>query len=150
VSEFFEFEQDFVASLRCIPMRIRFKLDTCGVKLKLHQWNVLTQDDRRQLLDRPCESDVETQAYRAFLQALILARSGEVASLLAIEANPDWLNVSEIPASVLEKAESVGETVLTQQWASLSPLQRFALIKLSRSGHENSNFRPALEEFGLV
>jgi hypothetical protein len=150
VSEFFEFEQDFVASLRCIPMQVRFKLDTCGVKLKLHQWNVLTQDDRQQLLDRLCESEAEIQAYRAFLQELILARSGEVASLLAIEADPDWLNVSQIPDSVLEKAESVGETVLLKQWAELKPLQRFALIKLSRSGHENSNFRPALEEFGLV
>jgi hypothetical protein len=150
VSEFFEFEQDFVASLRCIPMQVRFKLDTCGVKLKLHQWNVLTQGDRQQLLDRPCESDSETQAYREFLQALILARSGEVASLLEISADPDWLKASQIPDSVLEKAESVGETVLVKQWEDLKPLQRFALIKLSRSGHENSNFRPALEEFGLV
>jgi hypothetical protein len=150
MSEFFEFEQDFVASLRCIPMQVRFKLDTCGVKLKLHQWNVLTQDDRQQLLDRFCESAAETQAYREFLQALILARSGEVASLLEVEADPDWLNASQIPDSVLEKAESVGETVGVQQWEGLKPLQRFALIKLSRSGHENSNFRPALEEFGLV
>ncbi len=150
MSEFFEFEQDFVASLRCIPMQVRFKLDTCGVKLKLHQWNVLTQDDRLQLLDRSCESDCEIQAYRVFLQELILARSGEVASLLAIDANPAWLNVLEIPASVLEKSESVGETVALEQWADLKALQRFALIKLSRSGHENSNFRPALEEFGLV
>jgi hypothetical protein len=150
VSEFFEFEQDFVASLRCIPMQVRFKLDTCGVKLKLHQWNVLTQDDRQQLLDRSCEGLANVQAYRAFLQALILARSGEVASLLEISADPDWLNVSQIPDSVLEKAKSVGETVLVKQWEDLKPLQRFALIKLSRSGHENSNFRPALEEFGLV
>ncbi len=150
MSEFFEFEQDFVASLRCIPMQVRFKLDTCGVKLKLHQWNVLTQDDRQQLLDRSCESDAEIQAYRAFLQELILARSGEVASLLAIDTNPDWLNGSQIPDSVLEKTESVGETVLAKQWTELKPLQRFALIKLSRSGHENSNFRPALQEFGLV
>ncbi len=150
MSEFFEFEQDFVASLRCIPMQVRFKLDTCGVKLKLHQWNVLTQDDRVQLLDRSCETLAEAQVYRKFLQELILARSGEVASLLSIETDPDWLNDSQIPNSVMEKATSVGETVLIQQWAELRPLQRFALIKLSRSGHENSNFRPALEEFGLV
>ncbi len=150
MSEFFEFEQDFVASLRCIPMQVRFKLDTCGVKLKLHQWNVLNQDDRLQLVDRPCDSLAEVAAYRVFLQALILERSGEVASLLAIDADPDWLNVAQIPASVLEKATSVGETIGIKQWAELKPLQRFALIKLSRSGHENSNFRPALEEFGLI
>jgi hypothetical protein len=37
-----------------------------------------------------------------------------------------------------------------EQWAALSPLQRFALIKLSRSSHENSNFLPALKEFQLA
>jgi hypothetical protein len=31
----------------------------------------------------------------------------------------------------------------------LTPLQRFALIKLTRSQHENNNFLPALIEFGL-
>jgi hypothetical protein len=40
--------------------------------------------------------------------------------------------------------------VTLQQWASLTPLQRFALIKLSRSSHEDKNFLPALKEFHLV
>ncbi|MEN9210118.1 MAG: nitrate reductase associated protein [Thermostichus sp. DG02_2_bins_29] len=34
-------------------------------------------------------------------------------------------------------------------WKNLEDLQRFALIKLSRSNHENKNFLPALQEFGL-
>ncbi|NVN38861.1 nitrate reductase associated protein, partial [Komagataeibacter swingsii] len=29
----------------------------------------------------------------------------------------------------------------------LSVLQRFALLKLTRPGHENQNFEPALREF---
>jgi len=36
---FFDFEADFVLSLRCIPMIVRYKLDTYGVKLKLAHWN---------------------------------------------------------------------------------------------------------------
>ncbi|MGC8805994.1 MAG: nitrate reductase associated protein [Thiomonas sp.] len=36
-----------------------------------------------------------------------------------------------------------------QSWADLSALQRYTLFKLTRSGHENRNFRLALEEFGL-
>ncbi|MDA0674030.1 MAG: hypothetical protein O3C67_10055, partial [Cyanobacteria bacterium] len=36
-----------------------------------------------------------------------------------------------------------------EQGAGLIPLQRFALIKLSRPGHENRNFLPACQEFGL-
>ncbi len=100
--------------------------------------------------DRACVSGAEIQAYRSFLEALILARSGEVASELAIDPEPPWLNDLVIPDSVMEKAESVGAVLLGSQWARLDPLRRFALIKLSRSNHENANFRLALEEFGLV
>ncbi|MHC5830222.1 MAG: nitrate reductase associated protein, partial [Nostoc sp.] len=32
----------------------------------------------------------------------------------------------------------------------LTPLQRFALIKLSRAGHENKNFPTAIAEFHLL
>jgi len=35
IADFFQFEADFVDSLRCIPMQVRFKLATCGIKLKL-------------------------------------------------------------------------------------------------------------------
>ncbi|NEQ62650.1 MAG: nitrate reductase associated protein, partial [Moorea sp. SIO4A1] len=34
--------------------------------------------------------------------------------------------------------------------AELTPIQRFALIKLTRPSHENKNFLPALKEFQLV
>jgi hypothetical protein len=36
------------------------------------------------------------------------------------------------------------------QWAALTPLQRFALIKLTRDNHDNVNFAPAMREFGLA
>lgn len=42
--DFFAFEADFVVSLGCIPMRVRYKLDTCGIKLKLPQWHQLTSN----------------------------------------------------------------------------------------------------------
>lgn len=150
MTQFFQFESDFVESLRCIPMQVRLKLDTCGVKLKLSQWNHFNQDDRQHLVEMPCETSREAESYRNFLHQLILERTGTTASDLAIAPHPDWLNPSEIPTSVQEKAQEVGTTLSMQQWHSLTPLQRFALIKLSRSGHENSNFLPALKEFELV
>ena len=44
---FFEFEADFVDSWRCIPMQVRYKLDTCGIKLKLAEWNQMNQTNRK-------------------------------------------------------------------------------------------------------
>jgi hypothetical protein len=146
---FFQFEADFVEALRCIPMQVRLKLDTCGVKLKLAQWNHFNQDDRLQLVEMPCETGDEVQAYRQFLHQLILERTGTEATDLTIDPAPPWLDTA-IPESVQEKVQEVGATLNPQQWQSLAPLQRFALIKLSRSGHENHNFLPALKEFHLA
>ena len=56
----------------------------------------------------------------------------------------------EIPAQILEKAAAQTIAVKKNAWNDLTALQRFALIKLSRPGHEGKNFRLALEEFGLI
>jgi hypothetical protein len=144
---FFMFEADFVESLRCIPMQVRFKLDTCGIKLKLQQWFQFTTDQRSQLVTLPCTTESETATYRSFLQQLVLNATGSPASDLPVAEQPEWLNESEIPASVVSKSQESGVVIGLDAWRSLTPLQRFALIKLSRSGHENKNFLPALQEF---
>jgi hypothetical protein len=148
-TDFFQFEQDFVDSLRCIPMVVRFKLDTCGVKLKLHHWHQFSNGDRQRLVTLPCQAPGEIAAYRSQLQALVTALDGKPAGELAIDPHPPWLEADTIPATVLEKAASLGATITQAQWQTLTSLQRFALIKLSRPSHENKNFQPALREFGL-
>ena len=48
--QIFDFERDFAGSLRCIPMIVRFKLDSVGVKLSLRQWSRFGHRDRELLL----------------------------------------------------------------------------------------------------
>ena len=62
---------------------------------------------------------------------------------------PPWQCLSEIPATVQAKFQDQQVPLSLQQWQSLTELQRFALIKLSRPSHENRNFMPAVTEFGL-
>lgn len=150
MSHFFAFEADFTDSLRCIPMIVRYKLDTCGVKLKLPEWNQLGAAERQQLVTLPCETETEVAAYRSQLRQWVTTQSGQPPTDLPIDPQPDWMNASTIPASVQDNAQSVGQAITPEQWATLTPLQRFALIKLSRSQHENRNFLPALQEFALV
>lgn len=146
---FFEFEADFVESLRCIPMQVRYKLDTSGIKLKLADWHQMSQAEREALIELPCTAETEIQSYRQHLEQLILKRTGIPAKQLPIEPDPAWMDSTNLPASVQEKAQELGLTITTQQWQSLTSLQRFALIKLSRSGHENKNFPRAMAEFNL-
>jgi hypothetical protein len=148
--EFFQFEADFVDNLRCIPMQVRFKLDTCGIKLKLSHWNHFSPTERQALVEQPCTTKIEIQAYREGLQQLVKKYSGAPAEELPVESHPAWMDENIIPHSIKEKAEENGVTVTHQQWVTLTPLQRFALLKLSRSNHENKNFLPAIQEFHLL
>ena len=147
---YFQFESDFVGSLQCIPMQVRMKLDNCGVKLKLVHWNQFSQTERQALVDLPCQTTIENEAYRNYLQALVVEKTGQPAQELTVDPHPPWLNATIIPDRVQTKAQECQVSLSLQQWAKLTPAQRFALIKLSRPSHENKNFVPALEEFEIL
>jgi len=150
MTNFFQFEADFVDSLRCIPMQVRCKLDTCGIKLKLSDWNQMTTAERQALVELPCTTETEIQFYHEHTQQLIIQRTGIPATKLPIDPHPPWLDSATVPASLQEKAQEIGVTLTQQHWAALRPLQRFALIKLSHPGHENKNFNRAIAEFHLL
>ena len=150
MTDFFEFEADFVDSLRCIPMQVRYKLDTSGIKLKLSHWHQMTEDERAALVKLPCTTETEISIYQDYLQQLILEHTGNPAAKIPIETDPLWMESASVPGSVQEKAQEMGISITLPQWAALTSLQRFALIKLSRSGHENKNFPQAMAEFHLV
>ncbi|WP_442786435.1 nitrate reductase associated protein [Leptothoe sp. PORK10 BA2] len=145
----FQFEQEFIGSLRCIPMAVRLKLDTCGVKLKLNHWNQFTQAERQTLVALACDTPVSILAYRQHLQALVTHYNGQPAKEIDVVAHPPWLD-NAIPESVKQQAMAHQLDIAPGAWQGLTPAQRFALIKLSRPSHENRNFVPAMAEFGLV
>ena len=149
-TQMFAFESDFVATLRCVPMAVRLKLDLCGIKLSLRQWSRFTRDDRYALLVRPCATGPESEAYRDALTALIAFRTGDVAKALAEAPCKQWDDPHRVPQAVIDYARQVGlEAPTLCRWAALSRLQRFVLIKLTRDKHDNVNFAPAMREFGL-
>lgn len=146
---FFQFEADFVESLRCVPMQVRYKLDTCGVKLKLEHWHKFSQGDRERLVTHPCSTPTAIANYRDLVQATVLQYTETPAKDLPIDPAPPWLQVDQVPPDIQAQAEKFETAIAVDQWATLIPLERFALCKLSRPGHENRNFRSALREFGL-
>lgn len=147
----FAFESDFTGTLRCIPMIVRLKLDLCGIKLSLRQWSRFTRDDRAGLVGGRCETAAEAAAYGVALSVLIAERAGEVAVSLPIDPAPAWADTSEVPERVAAYLAELGLAELTPwRWGRLSALQRFALFKLTRPGHDNDNLAPAMREFGLL
>lgn len=147
-SELFAFESDFAGSLRCIPMAVRLKLDLCGIKLTLRQWSRLGAVAREELLTRPCCNAADIAGYRAAL-AERLTGAGETTVPISVDS-AIWREAAVVPDVVTSQARAKGALPpQLEQWQGLSELQRFALLKLARPGHENDNFLPAMREFGL-
>src|SRR5688572_8352689 len=147
---FFEFEGDFIeANIRCIPMIVRFKLDACGIKLKLAEWSKMTPEQRAHLAYSPCDAPEDVARYRAQLSILIRVQTGGTPTLIPVPDDPAWSRQDEIPYTIMEKSKEFACSISLLQWQKLTDLQRFALVKLSYSGHENENFPRALREFGL-
>lgn len=150
-AEIFAFELDFGGTLRCIPMSVRLKLDQAGIKLSLKQWNKLPPEERRQLVEKPCDELPQIESYKRYLIALIEKFTMASVELMPLDGSPPWADPAVVPERVCEWARSLGVAPPSrEQWAALTPLQRFALFKLTRPGHSNSNFIPAMREFSLL
>lgn len=68
--------------LTLIPRSVRDKLDRVGIKLHLEEWELLTIEERRRLVEQPCESAADLECYRAELTALIRRCTGREPDLL--------------------------------------------------------------------
>jgi hypothetical protein len=150
-STIFEFETDFAGALYCIPMAVRRKLDLCGVKVSLKQWNRFSLEEREQLVARECDTPQETDAYQREVAHLLETRAGDRPQFLDRDAGTEWKDTSVVPHRLIDYCQERGVPAPSlAQWAALTELQRFALFKLTRPGHTSENFIPAMREFGLT
>ena len=149
--EYFSFEEDFIEkNIRCIPMIVRFKMDKAGIKLKLAEWNKFSVEERIELAKRSCSSDKEAEEYNNYLAGLIKNYTGKEATTLTVDTNPAWADTNTVPGFLNDKLKNFGWKLSDEQWKTRTNLQRFALLKLCKEGHENKNFPKALKEFGLI
>lgn len=149
--EYFLFEEDFMENnMRCIPMIIRFKMDKAGIKLKLSEWSKFNTEERILLARLKCDSDEEIEHYHNYLKRLIKGYTGREARALEVDKAPLWSNVYSLPGMLDQKLTEFHWQLSVEQWENLTNLQRFALLKLCRPGHENKNFPKAMKEFNLV
>jgi hypothetical protein len=148
---YFKFESDFAEpNIKCIPMIVRFKLDACGIKLTLTEWSRMSVDERVHCAEASCATAKAVHRYGEDLRKLILERTGIPVARIPIEEFPLWSNPDLVAESVLDRLALEGVSLAVHEWKLLSDLQRFALVKLSRSSHESKNFMKAMAEFSLL
>ena len=119
--EQFAFEEPNLG-LELIPLAARRALDVTGVALSLDAWRGLSLDERRLVAT-------------AGVGAVVAADAVERIALRARPA-PDRIGPRPDPEDVVpELAQAVGarRAELELAWPALTPLERYALVKLSRS-----------------
>jgi hypothetical protein len=127
------------------------KLDQTGIKLSLRQWNRLPLEGRRQLVERPCDELAQIESYKQYMISLIEEFTNSPVELAQIDDSPPWADPNVVPERICVWAHNIGVAPPTSElWARLTPLQRFALFKLTRPGHSNDNFIPAMREFSVL
>lgn len=146
----FDFEADFAATLHCISMLVRAKLDRAGVKLSLKQWSRLQIDQREAVAQRACDTPIEIKLWRDTLVDS-LPDSHSAIIELPVDENPAWADTGIVPEALnTQTRRRLGSNLSLEAWARLRPLQRFALLKLARDSHEQANLPAALREFDLT
>ena len=146
----FGFESELEASLTFMPMAIRFKLDKCGIKLSLAEWQQLPEHRRRDLLRQPCDNATAVANYRRVLCAFVKEFSGREPPTIGAADHPLWMD-GDVPEQLTKAARATGlEKLSPTRWRALTAFERFTLVKLSREGRDHRNLEPALREFGLL
>ncbi|NUA29945.1 nitrate reductase associated protein [Cupriavidus basilensis] len=128
---------------------LRLKLDRCKLKLALEQWRALPRPVRETLFEAPADTP-----RRIARMAQLLHRRGERLGWPALPRVPVDDLVDDprdaIPESVATCCARGGQPPLSVgSWARLTPLQRYALMKLSRH-RSTRNWQAAFSEFGLL
>ena len=144
-SHCFEFEDEFIDDLRCIPLCVRRKLDLIGLKLKLQHWQELSHNDKRKIVFWS-DSIEELDALKSYLiDKTSYSRIGQAKEILISKDEP-WLLSDKVPKSIDVEANKYKFQISQRIWSNLSELERFALYKLARPGHEHRNLIKAFKE----
>ena len=141
----FAFEQDFIGSWRCIPLCVRRKLDLVGLKLKLSHWLEMSYEQRQALVDWGDSSEHLAQM-RDQLRAWTASMADGVLKDLPPAQTEPWQLKDQLPDQLLDAARRRGIDLTTQAWMSMRELDRFALCKLARPGHDHHNLEAAFSE----
>ena len=144
-NHYFNFEDDFIKDLRCIPLCVRRKLDLIGIKLKLTHWQEFNFIEKTKIVNWP-DTKKELFDLKIFLKKITSNSKYGEAKEIEISINQPWQDKKKVPEQVLKSAIERGINISIEEWRNLNELDRFAFCKLIRPSHEHHNLDKALVE----
>ena len=144
-NHYFNFEDDFIKDLRCIPLCVRRKLDLIGIKLKLTHWQEFNLTEKTKIVNWP-DTQNELLDLKIFLKKITSNSKYGEAKEIERSINQPWQDKNKIPEQVLKAALERGIKISIEKWRNLNELDRFAFCKLIRPSHEHQNLDKAFDE----
>jgi hypothetical protein len=146
----FDFEGDIHASLSCVPLTVRRKLDLAGLKISLEGWQRLSREERLALCHLPVDADAEIEVYREVMRGFCQQRGVACKPLDDAMARTRAWNSANVPAGLHERAADLGATLNDPAWGNLDEESRYALVKLADPKRTPEKLQAALVELGLL
>ncbi len=136
------------SSLLLIPLRVRYKLDCAGIRLRLSQWQALRHDEKPQLLQLPVATAEERGAYRDALTRMVGHLGGAALIEAPVTGEEGWRTARVWPNVVVRQCEAQDLPLPSlSKWQSLTEADRHALFVLARSNHSQTEFVAAMAIF---
>jgi hypothetical protein len=142
----FKFEQEVYATLSCVPMAARRKLDRVGLKISLSQWQQLGRGERLAICHLPAELPEEREALDLLVREAVNNRCGTAVKELPADARESAEPPASPAAELVERARTAGVTFGQREWDRLDADERYALTKLGGGAEASHNFAAALKE----
>lgn len=146
----FAFEGDIHASLECVPLTVRRKLDLAGIKISLAGWQCLARDERLCLCHLPVDSADEIVIYREVLLAFCLRRDVACKRLEDPLVDARAWNAKVVPPQLRERAAALESWLDDKTWSRLDEESRYALLKLTDPKRTPEKLAAALIELELL
>jgi hypothetical protein len=139
----YQYEAQFYPTLSRVPLDVRRKLDICGIKLSLKDWQRFSLEERVTLCHLPCETVEEIEVtirYIDFLSRRYCDRPIEKVAPL-----DDILWNAAVPKPVIERSAAL-KIVTEKEWRELPSHHRYALFKTAVSEKQPEAFEQVLNQ----
>ena len=120
-NHYFNFEDDFIKDLRCIPLCVRRKLDLIGIKLKLTHWQEFNLTEKTKIVNWP-DTKKELFELKIFLKKITINSKYGEAKEIEISSNQPWQDKNKVPEQVLKSALERGINISIEKWRNLNEL----------------------------
>ncbi len=147
----FALEGEVHASLDCVPLSVRRKLDLAELKISLAGWQALSRAERLALCHLPVDTDEELTVYADVLRGFAARAGVDLTPLASAPVRRAAWDAESVSARLRERIGPDGalDDAALGRLAALTEEERYAIVKLADPKRGPEKLRALLGELGL-